>query len=728
MQFNNSIFYKKVYDIKTVIEISTDNSSLIMGVNSENGELLQFHYGRKISNPSEVTIEGVVQKGKEAVPVYSAFGGADNSPVLRVSHSDGNLSTELIYDSHKSSDNLTTIILKDKHYPFFVELNYLSYPKEDVIESWVSFKNCESDEIVLHEYPSVELSFTDQYSNYFLTTFYGLWERENQLQNEQLSLGKKIFDNRYGTWSSFGYNPSFMLSLDTPSTETAGEVIAGALAWSGSWRICFDYNQGKLVHDTTERRHLSITAGVDSFAADYHLLPNEQFETPHFIFTYSDSGKGQASRNLHNWSRKKCIRQSEQERPILLNSWEGAYFNFDETTLLAMMDRASEVGIEMFVLDDGWFGNGENARNGADAGLGDWQVNRQKLPNGLTFLANEAKKRNLQFGIWVEPEMVNPQSELFVKHPEWVIQQPNREQLLYRNQLLLDLSNPDVQNHVYESVANILIENPGISYVKWDCNRSFTNVGSMYLAKNRQTHLWVDYVNGLYAVYEKLSKTFPDTIFQACASGGGRVDYGILKYNHEFWTSDNTDPLQRVFIQWGISHIYPANATAAHVSISPNHQTGRKTPIKFRFDIAMSGRLGMELNPNEVSCEETNFSQNAIKTYKQIRQTVQHGDLYRLVSPYEFDYASLMYVNHNRSEAVLFAYNTNHRLGNSFYKIKLQGLDKNLIYQIDEINKGDKDHLKTDKKLLSGDYLMNSGISVDLDSEYDSLVIRLRTT
>ena len=733
MQLNGTMIYKTIYNVENVIDIHTNNTHLVLGVNSDTGEVLQFYYGKRLQDPFEVIPQGEIAKGEEAVAVYSTFGRIDNTPACQVTHADGALSTELVYDSHAivmQGDEIlsVTVKLKDKHYPFFVNLHYQAYQKEDVIETWISFSHQEEGEVILNEYPSVELSFANQYDDYYLTTMQGLWEREHSLQEETLALGKKVLDNRYGTWSSFGYNPSFMLSLGEPSTEDSGKVVAGALAWSGSWKMTFNHDHGKLYHDTTERRLLSVTAGVDSFAADYHLNANEKFETPKFIMTYSDEGRGLASRNLHRWARRHCLRDGELERPILLNSWEGAYFDFDEETLLSMMDRTAEMDGEMFVLDDGWFGNGDCARNGANAGLGDWQVNSSKLPRGLTFLADEAKKRGLQFGIWVEPEMVNPQSELFKAHPEWAIQQPHREEILYRNQLLLDLSNPAVQEFCFESVANVLRETPGISYLKWDCNRSFTNVGSTYLAKDRQTHIWVDYVKGLYSVYDKLVEEFPKVIFQACASGGGRIDYGILKRNHEFWTSDNTDALQRVFIQWGTNHIYPAIGTAAHVTVCPNHQTGRITPLKFRFDVAMSGRLGLELNPNDMTEEELVFVKSAVAEYKRIHPVVMFGDLYRLISPYESNFASSMYVTEDKGRAVVFAYNINHMLGHKTPQVLLKGLDPNKKYKVKEINKyNDQSHCSNDCKIVMGEALMACGIKLTLTKEHDSAVIELTT-
>ncbi len=708
--------------IKHVIEISTDSSSMILAAGEQ---VYQCYYGKKIATPSQI-VDGYT----EMVPAYSAFGGDDSTAALRLTHANGDLSTELVYVRHaaeRMDANITetTVELKDRCYPVYVTLHYRAYAAEDVIEKWISVRHTEAEAITLNEFPSAELSFSSLHNHYYLTTLNGLWEREHNLSEEQLQIGKKVLDNRYGTWSSFGSNPSFMLSLNEPATEDAGQVIAGALAWSGAWKISFDYHLGKLFHDNKERRVLSVVAGINDFAADYKLDPGQLFTTPTFMQSYSGNGKGELSRKIHRWARKYSLRDGDKERPILLNSWEGAYFTFGEETLLSMMDGLNKMDGEMFVLDDGWFGN-KHPRNNAAAGLGDWQVNNKKLPNGITALCDAAEARNLKFGIWVEPEMVNPASELYENHPEWVIHQPNREKILYRNQLVLDLSNPEVQDFVYDSVAAILVDSPKIAYVKWDCNRSFTNIGSSYLPADRQSHLWVDYTNGLYRIYDRLVENFPNVMIQACASGGGRIDYGILKRTQEFWTSDNTDALQRIFIQWGTGYMYPAIAMAAHVSACPNHQTGRVVPLKFRFDVAMSGRLGLELAPKEMSDDELAFVKAAVADYKRIRPTVQFGDLYRLISPYGSNFAALSYVSEDKIKAVAYAYTINHMLGNLLPQLTLKGLDPQKHYLITEINKSNGDaHITCDGKVLRGDVLMNHGLKVNLVSEYDSAVFEL---
>ena len=360
----------------------------------------------------------------------------------------------------------------------------------------------------------------------------------------------------------------------------------------------------------------------------------------------------------------------------------------------------------------------------ANAGLGDWQVNREKLPNGLDYLVDAAHERGLKFGIWMEPEMVNQQSELYTNHPEWVIRQSNRYNTLYRNQLTLDLANPEVCEFVYQSVATILKSHPGISYVKWDCNRSFTNIGSSYLTAQNQTHLWKDYVDGLYGVYHRLEKEFPEVMLQVCASGGGRIDYGALKHHHEFWASDNTDALQRLFIQWGVEHIYPAQACAAHVSMCPNHQTGRTLPLKYRFDVAMSARMGLELNPADMDQDELAFVRSAVADYKKIRPVVQRGDLYRLMSPYDGNFAALMY----RADdvAVVFVYKVSHHLGQFMPTLKLKGMSEKLNYKLTEINQVDgRTHCSDVGRSMLGGTLMRKGLKIQLPQNYDSAVFLL---
>ena len=339
---------------------------------------------------------------------------------------------------------------------------------------------------------------------------------------------------------------------------------------------------------------------------------------------------------------------------------------------------------DLFVLDDGWFGN-KYPRNDANAGLGDWQINAKKLPEGIDYIASHAHRKGLKFGIWIEPEMVNPKSELAEKHPDWIVRSGDREMPRMRNQWLLDLTNPKVQDFVFSVFDNTMKLSPNIDYIKWDANRHAENAGSEFLPKDRQSHFWIDYVQGFYKVMERIRAKYPDVLIQACASGGGRVEYGAMKYFNEVWTSDNTEALSRARIQYGTSLFYPATVMGSHVSATPNHQTSNITPIKFRFDMACAGRLGMELQPKQMNAEEKAFARKAIESYKGYRDIVMEGDLYRIGTPYDdTGYYGVMYVSKDKKKAVLFTYCTLYQSRTLVPKYRLYGLDAQTRYKIRE--------------------------------------------
>ncbi|WP_338395910.1 alpha-galactosidase [Fulvitalea axinellae] len=710
-----------------IIHVNTDDVSIVLSVD-ENGIPVFRHFGKRLAHPEEVTLEsrdlapnyGYRYDLRQAFPTFGA--GYIYDPMLKVTHADGNLSTDLKFegqrtwlDANDRNITHTELTLKDRVYPLTVKIFYDAYAKENVITQRMSVTNSGKKPVMLEEFASSFAHFKRK--SYHLTHFAGDWASEMGSMEEELFEGTKVIDSKSGTRSSRFQNGSFMLSVDAPGQEKYGEVYAGALAWSGNFRMAFHRDHQGQLH---------VLAGAHPFGSAYPLAKGEVFETPKMVWTYSDQGKGLASRNLHRWAREYALRDGAKERPIVLNSWEGAYFDFDEKVLTDMMNDASAMGVEMFVLDDGWFGN-KYPRNNDDAGLGDWQVNKKKLPRGIPHLVNHAESQNINFGIWIEPEMVNPRSELAENHPEWIVQRPNRELKVWRDQLLLDLTNPKVQDFVFTSIDNILSANPKIAYVKWDSNRHVENIGSTHLPKKEQSRFWVDYTKGLYKIYDRLVAKHPSVILQVCSSGGGRLDYGSLPYHHEFWASDDTDPYERIFIQWGTNHIYPAIATGSHVSAQPNHQTGRLSPLKFRFDVAMSGRLGLELQPKHMNAEEKVFSKKAIETYKaEIRPVVQFGDLYRLHSPYERDgWASIMYAKPEKDEAILFAYSIQHHNREEFPIIRLDGLDAKARYRITELNKNGKSHFSADGKAFSGEYLMNAGLEIRINEYAESAVFKL---
>ncbi|MBU2950893.1 alpha-galactosidase [Tamlana agarivorans] len=698
-----------------LIPIETYENALVFKV-SENKKVYQIHYGSRLEHRQGLEHMKVVFN-----EAYPSFGnGASDEVALLATHADGTMATDLYYVDHvqKTAGNLqqTVIHLKDDKKAFFVDLHFNAYAKENVIEQWTTIHHNESQAVTLSQFASSAIGF--KATNYYLSQFYGSHSKEMQFNESKLTNGIKTIETKRGVRTTEYENPSFMLALGSQAEENSGEVIAGALAWTGNFRLSFQVD---------DQARCQMIGGINPFASAYTLNPGVSFETPRMILTYSDEGKNRASINLHRWAKTYNLRAGDELRPIVLNSWEGAYFDFDAKKLKAMMDGAAEMGVEVFVLDDGWFGN-KYPRNNAKSGLGDWQVNTKKLPKGLDDLIDYTVSKGMKFGLWVEPEMVNPKSELAEEHPEWIIQRKNeRGNLLERNQLLLDLSNPEVQEFVFKTVDGILKAHPKIAYVKWDANRHLQNFGSTYLNKKNQSHLFIDYAKGLERVLKRLEEKYTKTIFQACASGGGRVDFGSMKYTHEFWASDDTDPYERLFIQWGTNHIYPPIATAAHVTKSPNHQTKRETSLKFRFDVAMSGRLGIELRPDDLEPDEVEFAKKAVALYKDIRPIVQFGDLYRLLSPYDDDgYAALNYVSQNKKEALLMVYSHEHHRRNERNVVKMHGLNPKTIYRVKEVNlEGKKSHITFNNQLVSGAVLMDVGIWVNLRRPLESAVFKL---
>jgi alpha-galactosidase len=646
---------------------------------------------------------------------YATF-GTDNlfEPAIRISHNDGNPSLELKYVSHitekpEANITITNILLKDPEYPVEVTLHIKSFSAEDVIEQWVEIVQKETKPITIFNYASSMLHFDA--NKYWLTQFHGDWAEEMKMQESELTSGVKTLESKLGTRAHMYQTPVFFLSLNEKSDENNGELIAGTLGWSGNFQFLFEVD---------EKGSLRVISGINPFASEYSLQPGVSFKTPSFIFTYSSHGKGVASRNLHHWATNYGILDGTKSRLTLLNNWETTYFNFNEPKLTGLLDDTKKMGLDLFLLDDGWFAN-KYPRNDDHAGLGDWQENKAKLPDGLGYLVKEADSRGVKFGIWIEPEMVNPKSELYENHPDWILKLPNRPENYYRNQLVLDLTNPKVQEFVYNIVDGMLTKNPGIGFIKWDCNRMMTNAYSTYL-KDKQSHLYIDYVNSLYGVLGRLRQKYPHLPVMLCSGGGGRVDYGALRYFTEFWASDDTDPLERVYIQWGYSYFFPSFAVCNHIT------SWGKQSLKFRTDVAMMGKMGYDIQVNGLTDKELKFSQNAIATYKRLSDVIWHGDLYRLISPYDENRAVLMYVNSSKNKAVLFTYTLNSRFNETFNNVRLQGLDPLATYKIEEINvsnDGGRFGPTESGKSFTGDYLMKVGLQIGTGTPLSSTVYEI---
>ena len=401
-----------------------------------------------------------------------------------------------------------------------------------------------------------------------------------------------------------------------------------------------------------------------------------------------------------------------------------------------MMKDIASMGGELFVMDDGWFGD-KYYRDNDSASLGDWTVDTRKLPHGIQGLVDEAEKNGIKFGIWIEPEMTNSRSRLYEEHPEYIIKAENRDIVEGRGgtQLVLDLANPKVQDLVFNVVDTLMTKYPLIDYIKWDANAPIMQHGSQYLTRDNQSHLYIDYHKGFEKVLDRIRAKYPDVTIQACASGGGRANWGVLPWFDEFWVSDNTDALQRVYMQWGTSYFFPAVAMASHISAAPNHQTFRTIPLKYRTDVAMSGRLGMEIQPKNMTDEEKDFCRRAINTYKEIRPTVQQGDIYRLLSPYDnLGAASLMYVSPRKDDAVYYWWKTETFVNQQLPRVKMAGLDPDKTYTVTELNRIDNTPLPYEGKSFTGRFLMDNGLEMPLDhnvdyhkrNDYASRILRLK--
>ncbi len=709
-------------DAQTV-RVSTNNTDLVLKV-SPKGRLYQVYFGDKLKNAADydnltwntyAASDGAVStRGHE---VYAGSGNEDYfEPAVAITHADGNMTTYLYYKGVETKaidgGTETIITLQDNKYPDTVKLHYAAYDKENVIKAWTEISHNEKNPVTLWRYSSTMLYFDA--SKYFLTSYHSDWAKEGQPETVQLTAGKKIIDTKLGTRAAMHTEPFFELGLNEPAKENEGNVVLGTIGWTGNFRFTFEVdNVGGL----------RVIPAINPYASDYKLRAGETFTTPEFIFTTSSTGVGQASRNLHDWARRYQVNMGMGDRLSLLNNWENTGFDFDQKSLAELMKDAKDLGVDMFLLDDGWFAN-KYPRKDDHAGLGDWDVTHSKLPEGIPGLVRDAKAAGVKFGIWVEPEMVNPKSELFEKHPDWVIQQPNRETYYYRNQLVLDISNPKVQDYVFGVVDRIMTENPDVAYFKWDCNSPITNIYSPYHKAN-QGNTYIDHVRGVYNVMSRIKAKYPNLPMMLCSGGGGRMDYEALKYFTEFWCSDDTDPYERLYIQWSLSKFFPAKTMGSHVT-----NWNKKTSVKFRTDVCSSCKLGFDIDLKPLKgTDDYTFVQQAVKNWTRLKLVILDGDQYRLVSPYETDHSALNYVSKDKSHAVLFAYNLHPRYKEPrLLKVRMQGLDPQRQYTVEEINlmPGTQSTFDFNGKRFSGGYLMKVGLDVLTPDEGTSHVFELK--
>ncbi len=633
---------------------------------------------------------------------YPAYGSTDfRHPAVELRQPNGSRITDFVYHSHSitpgkpalpglpatycESDaeaETLTICLRDALLDVYLFLSYTLFAGQPAIARSARLENRGGEALHLTAAMSLSLDLPD--SGYEFIHFSGAWSRERHMKVRRLEQGIQSVESTRGH-SSHNHNPFIMLRRPG-ADEERGEVMGFSLIYSGNFLAQAEVDNW----DTTR-----VTIGINPFGFDWKLAPGETFQTPEAVAVYSSAGMGAMSRTFHRLYRTRLARGywRDRPRPILLNNWEATYFDFTEDKLVSIAEAARKDGVELFVLDDGWFG----ARTNENAGLGDWTANPDRLPGGITRLAERVEQLGMKFGLWFEPEMVNRDSDLYRAHPDWIIQTPGRRTSLGRNQYVLDFSRREVVDHIYGMMAKILSE-AKVSYIKWDMNRSITEAFSASLPPDRQGEMLHRYILGVYDLYERLNTAFPHVLFESCASGGGRFDPGLLYYAPQGWASDDSDAVERLKIQYGTSFCYPISSIGAHVSAVPNHQLGRVTPLATRGNVACFGAFGYELDLNRLTEAERDEVRRQIAFVKAYRQVLQFGDFYRLLSPFAGGFTAWMAVSPDKKTALVGWYKTLNEVNGPYHRIRLQGLDPALRYTVD----GGAEHY--------GDELMQVGL------------------
>ena len=725
-----------IYDEKNqVFHLQTPKTSYIMHV-WRGKDLAHVYWGKRINTPdmenaliSRVTgFSPVTDKEDYTLDFlcqeYPTGCGSDyRVPAISVLYEDGSRNARLIYDSHRiykgkpklqglpatyvekeeEADTLD-IVLKDTLKGLKVVLSYTAYNEIDAITRSVKVMNEGSETIILEKVLSASVDF--ETSDFDFLDFHGGWGKERFLERTPVHHGVQSIDSKRGS-SSHQLNPFFVLA-SKECNEDYGQAYGFNFVYSGNFVAGVEVDQVD---------KLRAFMGINDYDFSWKMESGEEFQAPEVVMVYSGEGFGEMSRSFHKLYRKRLVRGKyrDEARPILVNNWEGTYFDFTEEKILGIANEAKELGIELMVLDDGWFGK----RNDDKSSLGDWFVNTEKLPNGITGLAKKVNEMGLKFGLWFEPEMVSVDSELYRAHPDWCIHVPGRTRTETRNQLTLDLSRKEVCDYIVEAVSKVLDEAP-ISYVKWDMNRNMSELGSKGLPSDRQKEMSHRYMLGLYDTMERVISAHPDVLFEGCSGGGGRFDPGMLYYMPQIWTSDDTDAVERLFIQYGTSYAYPISAMGAHVSASPNHQTGRQTSLKIRGDVAMSGNFGYELDLMKFTDEEKEEVKEQVALYKELRTFVQSGDMYRLKSPFKSvdndgNDTAWMFISEDGKNIFAAYFRISCIVNGGIYRMKFTALDPMAKYEV----------VGEDKKYY-GDELMNIGLVFEMWGDYTSKIWRLK--
>jgi alpha-galactosidase len=611
---------------------------------------------------------------------------------------------------HRIDANTLILTLKDIERELFVQLRYTVYRPSGIIRREAVIENRTGKQVAVESAQSGAF-YVPRGDGYRLRYLSGRWAGEWQLQEEPVHTGIKVLESRRGS-TSHQTNPWFALDRDGNSDPEHGMVWFGALGWSGSWRISVE---------ETPHQQVRVTGGFNPFDFGYTLAPGEKLETPGFYVGYTDRGIGEASRILHQFERTEILPSGSglRTRPVLYNSWEATEFNVDEPGQRALAEKAASLGVERFVMDDGWFGQ----RNTDHAGLGDWNVNPKKFPNGLGPLIQRVHELGMDFGIWVEPEMINPDSDLYRKHPDWAMHFDGRPRTEARNQLLLNLARDDVRDYIFNWLDELVTKND-IAFLKWDYNRNFSEPGWPEVATDQQKKIWVRFTENLYDILDRLRKRHPKLEIESCSGGGGRVDLGMLRRVEQVWPSDNTEAFDRLTIQQGFTYAYTPHIMMAWVTDVPNFN-GRSVPLPFRFLVAMQGSLAIGSNLNKWQQEDFALARQMVAYYKSVRDTVQNGSLYRLTPPADTNFKAAQYVSPDKSQSVVFAFLHSQQLGRMLPALTLQGLDEEAIYSVTLFDGKARPRSAPPPGKLSGAYLMNHGVALPLTGDYDATSIKL---
>lgn len=718
---------------KKVFHLKAKDTSYVMRIIGD-GYLSHHYWGKEIKNYNISNDVIYLDRGFSGNPIatdrtfsldtlpqeYPAYGNTDyRSPAYQIQIENGSTITDLRYKSHKifdgkpaleglpatyvESDNeaqTLEIELEDSLIGLTVILSYTVFKNFNAITRSARFINQGSEKLKILRALSVNIDFRD--SNFDFLNLYGAHNRERYIDRKPLFVGTQSVESRRGA-SSHQQNP-FIALLRKGADEDHGEVYGFNLVYSGNFAAQAEVDQ---FYNTR------VSLGINPFDFSWILHPNETFQCPEAVLVYSANGLGGMSNTYHKLYRTRLCRgqHRDKERPILINNWEATYFDFNAEKIESIGVSAKELGIELLVLDDGWFGK----RDSDTTSLGDWFVDKNKLPNGLEDLVNNVRNMDMQFGLWFEPEMISVESELYKKHPDWCLHVPKRNRSESRQQLVLDFSRKDVCDAIIKMVSDVLASAP-ITYVKWDMNRHMTEIGSVLLPAEQQRETAHRYMLGLYRVMEEITTAFPHILFESCSGGGGRFDAGMLYYMPQTWTSDNTDAIARLKIQYGTSLVYPISSMGSHVSAVPNHQVHRITSLDIRGHAAMSGNLGYELDLTKLTEEEKDVVKEQIKTYKEIRPLIQFGNFYRILSPFEGNETAWIFVSEDKQDAYACYFRTLAEANGPVTIVRFKGLDENLQYKVEETG-----------EIYGGDELMNVGISLPyLTGDYQSMAFRLK--